>query len=111
MPWLTSAVVVYAILMLAGGVFGYFRAGSPASLWTGVIAGLLLLGAAAYSKTNPKQGFLVATGVSLILVGIFLKRFIDTGKAMPSLGLVGLSAIMLILLIVGHFLYKPPVSS
>lgn len=106
MPWLVICVVVYALLMLGGGVGGYVTARSTPSLITGIVAGLLLLGSAAWAKSNPKMGFGLATLVTAGLIAVFVRRYIETGKPMPSLGLVGLSVLMLILLLAGHFLNR-----
>jgi uncharacterized membrane protein (UPF0136 family) len=103
MPWLTAAVIVYAVLIAVGGVIGFATAGSQDSLIVGGTIGLLLLGAAAWSKSSPKAGFATAAALTLIVIGIFISRYLSTGKAMPAFGVIGLSAVMLILLAVGHF--------
>lgn len=106
MPWLLVVVVVYALLMLGGGVAGYVTAQSVPSLITGIISGMTLLGAAALAKTNPSAGYGVAAGATTMLIAIFISRFVETHKPMPSLGLVGISVLVLILLGVGHLMNK-----
>jgi uncharacterized membrane protein (UPF0136 family) len=103
MPWLMNAVVVYALLMLFGGIGGYATAKSVPSLVAGIASGALLLGSAALSKTHPRIGFFLATLITLALVVIFIRRYVETHKPM-NMGLVGLSLVMLLLLIVGHFM-------
>ena len=39
-------VLIYALLVAVGGVLGYVRAGSVASLVAGLVSGLLLVGSA-----------------------------------------------------------------
>ena len=104
MGWLNIAIFIYAILMLGGGIGGYVKAHSVPSLVTGIVSAVLLIGAVALAKTNPKVGYMIASLVTLVLVGIFIKRYVETQKVMPSLGLVGLSLLMLGMLIVGHFM-------
>jgi uncharacterized membrane protein (UPF0136 family) len=104
MNWLTTASVVYALMVAAGGFMGY-RAGSTMSLvMSGTIA-LLVLGAAALSVSNPRMGFGTVGALALVMIGIMLSRGISTGTfGMPVIGGITLSVIMLLLLVFGHFM-------
>lgn len=104
MGWLDVSVLVYALIMLGGGIGGYKVAHSPWSLVTGIASAVLLVGAIALARTNPKAGYLMATLVTLALLILFIIRYVQTQKMMPSMGLVGLSLVMLLLLIVGHYM-------
>ena len=63
----------YGVLSLAGGIMGYAKAKSRASLIAGGISGLVLIGSAALAASHPAAGFAVACVVSLALVGRFAK--------------------------------------
>lgn len=106
MNFLTLTMVYYFIfgaLTLLGGVMGYLKAKSNASLIAGVIsgslldlAGILLL----LRPTQPKLGLSVGVAVTLLLLSRFAPAFIKTKKWMPAgmifiLGLIslGLSAV------------------
>lgn len=104
MSWLSISVLIYAILMAGGGIGGYVAAKSVPSLLTGLISGVTLLTAAKLSVSQPRVGFGLAAITALALTAVFIKRYIDTQKPMPSLGLVGASVLMLGLLIFGHFM-------
>lgn len=104
MPWLSIAVIVYGIAVAAGGVMGFVSAGSPMSVITGGLAGLLIIGAGVMARTHPKAGYGGAAILALALVGFFIYRYIDSHKPMPAFGVIGLSVLMLILLAVGHFM-------
>lgn len=104
MPWLSIAVIVYGIAVAAGGVMGFVSAGSPMSLITGGLAGLLIIIAGVMAKNNPKAGYGAAALLALILIGFFIYRYMESHKAMPAFGVIGLSVLMLILLVVGHFM-------
>jgi uncharacterized membrane protein (UPF0136 family) len=72
----TIAIAVaagYGVLSLAGGVMGYVRANSRASLIAGGISGLLLLGGAALAVSQPALGLGLAAVVSAALVARFAK--------------------------------------
>ncbi|MBS1717967.1 MAG: TMEM14 family protein [Armatimonadetes bacterium] len=103
MSWLSITVLIYGLLMLGGGIGGYKAAGSLPSLYSGLISGCLLIAAAFVSKTNPRVGFGLAAAVAAVLCVVFVRRYTETQKVMPSLGLFGLSAIVLALLAFGHF--------
>jgi uncharacterized membrane protein (UPF0136 family) len=75
---------IYAALMIVGGVMGYKKAGSKASLYAGVLSGIFTLVATYMTQTNPALGYGLMTGISLILTFTFLKRLMATKKFMPS---------------------------
>ncbi len=108
MSWLTLAVLIYALIMFGGGVGGYAVAHSLPSLITGIVAGVLLVIAAVLARTNSKVGYGLAAVVALALGIVFIRRYFETGKPMPSLGLLGLSVLMLVVLAAGHFMLKNP---
>ena len=97
------AVLVYALIIAAGGMMGYVSAKSTASLISGFISGVLLLVAFALSLRNPKVGFALAALIALGLGIFFLVRFLHTGKWMPAGISVVLSAVMLALMLWGLF--------
>uniref|UniRef100_A0A8R1Y0Z4 Transmembrane protein 14C n=1 Tax=Onchocerca volvulus TaxID=6282 RepID=A0A8R1Y0Z4_ONCVO len=70
--------LAYAGIIIAGGLFGYFKAGSTMSLTAGLGFGSVA-GLAAYFNNNPVL-LVVSSGLALIM-GI---RFIYSGKIMPA---------------------------
>ncbi|KAJ1959643.1 Transmembrane protein 14C [Dimargaris xerosporica] len=78
----------YAALVFVGGVIGYAKAGSVASLASGVIMGSLMAMAAKLTSSNPDDAAL-AFGVSATLLLVMGYRFYATGKLVPA-GLVSL---------------------
>jgi len=104
MPWLSIAVIVYGIAVAAGGVMGFAMKGSVASLVSGGVSGILLMALGVISKDNPKFGFGISAGIALALIGLFVFRYLQTKSPMPAFGVIGLSVVMLVLLVVGHFM-------
>ena len=87
-------LVLYAGLMLGGGVGGYRAAGSKMSLWAGMISFILLVAARGLAHHHPRLGFGLGLIVALSLTAVFAKRVKDTGKAMPSGMLCALSVVV-----------------
>lgn len=85
--------IVFGLLTIAGGVMGYVKAGSTASLIAGSISGILLLVAAFLLPSHVVAGLVLAIVVSLLLAGRFLPAFFKTGKMMPN-GLMALLSIL-----------------
>jgi uncharacterized membrane protein (UPF0136 family) len=83
-----------------GGVMGYVKAGSTASIIAGSISGILLLLAAFLLPGNLTVGLVLAAVVSLALAGRFIPAFIKTGSIMPAGLMSVLSVIGLIMAIV-----------
>ena len=90
---MTSVFVIYGILMLAGGIFGFMKAGSKASLITGIASGILIFTGVGLLGTAYATGRAVLAVTSFILSGVFGIRLLKTRKFMPSGMLLVLSLI------------------
>ncbi len=76
--------LVFGVLTIAGGVVGYVKAGSVASIIAGSIAGVLLLVAAFLLPEHRAIGLATAFIISLLLTAQFVPKFIQTGRVMPA---------------------------
>ena len=85
--------VIFGLLTIAGGVMGYVKAGSTASLIAGSISGALILLAAFLLPGNAVAGLALGGLVSLLLIGYFLPAFMRTGKVMPA-GMMSILSIL-----------------
>lgn len=90
-------ILVFAVLMLVGGVMGA-RAGSKASLRAGSVSAAMLLVALWLSFGNAKLGYGAAAAIGAVLAIVFGKRLAATGKMMPSGMLLGVSLIAAVFL-------------
>jgi uncharacterized membrane protein (UPF0136 family) len=84
---------VYIVLLLVGGLMGYFKAGSKVSLITSGIFALLLTLVAAGMIAVPWA----AEGLMVVLLVVFIARYAKTKKFMPAGLMILLTAIFLIL--------------
>jgi len=75
--------IIFGLLTIAGGVMGYLKAGSTASLIAGLISGLLVLIAAFLLPGHAAAGLALGGLVSLLLIGYFLPAFLRNGRMMP----------------------------
>ena len=92
---------VYAVVLLAGGVMGYARARSVPSLAAGIVSGVLAAVAAVLLDLHhPRSGLGLGIALSLGMAVFFLGRFRRTGKAMPAMPVIAVSALVLILSLV-----------
>ena len=92
--------IVFGILTIAGGVVGYVKAGSVASIVAGGITGVLLLVAAFLLPEYRIVGLATAGIVSLLLAAQFVPKFVRTGRVMPAGMMSILSVIGIIVAIV-----------
>jgi len=92
--------IVFGLLTIVGGVMGYVKAGSTASIIAGSISGILLLLAAFLLPGNLAVGLALAAVVSIALAGRFVPAFIKTGHVMPAGLMSVLSVIGIIMAIV-----------
>jgi len=68
-------VLVYGILVAAGGVMGYVKSKSMPSLITGLLFGNLLIGCSVFMLNGDIRATYVALVLSLALLAIFFFRF------------------------------------
>src|SRR5947208_7598247 len=92
--------VIFGILTVVGGVVGYIKAGSVASIIAGSITGVLLLVAAFLLPEHRAIGLATALIVSLLLAAQFVPKFLRTGRVVPAGMMSILSAIGIIAVIV-----------
>lgn len=92
--------IVFGVLTIAGGIVGYVKAGSMASIIAGSITGILLLVAAFLLPEHRAIGLATAFIISLLLAAQFAPKFIRTGRVMPAGMMAILSVIGLIAAIV-----------
>lgn len=91
--------IIFGLLTIVGGVIGFVKAGSTASIIAGSISGIALLVAAYLLPGNVVLGLAIAGLVSLLLACRFIPAFMKTGQAMPAGMMSALSVIGLILAI------------
>ena len=76
--------IVFGVLTIAGGVVGYVKADSMASIVAGSITGVLLLVAAFLLPEHRAIGLATAFIISLLLAAQFAPKFLRTGRVMPA---------------------------
>lgn len=69
----------YGMLSLIGGVMGFVKAGSRASLIAGGASGVLLIGSALLGVSHPGVGLSIASVVSVALIVRFAKSAFGVG--------------------------------
>ena len=93
-----AALGVYALLLIAGGLVGYLKAGSRPSLIAGGVSGVLALLALAQSFQSPVWAFREGVVLAVALALVFGMRLRKTGKFMPSGMLLAVSGVAGVLL-------------
>ena len=91
--------IIFGLLTNAGGIVGYVKAGSAASIIAGAITGVLLLVAAFLLPEHRVAGLATALIVSLLLAAYFIRKYLSTGAVMPAgmmsvLSLIGIIAVI-----------------
>lgn len=80
----TAAAIGYGILTLIGGIIGYVKAKSQASLISGLVSGLLLIFAGSAQLMGQSWGLTLAAAISAVLAIVFIVRLVKTQKFMPA---------------------------
>jgi uncharacterized membrane protein (UPF0136 family) len=92
--------IIFGLLTIVGGVIGYVKAGSTASIVAGGISGIALIVAAYLLPGNVALGLIIAGVVSVALAARFIPAFMNTGKVMPAGLMAVLSVVGVIIAIV-----------
>jgi len=92
--------ILFGVLTIVGGVVGYIKAGSMASIIAGSITGVLLLVAGFVLPEHRAIGLATAFIISLLLAAQFVPKFIRTGRLMPAGMMSILSVIGIVVAIV-----------
>lgn len=80
----TVTAILYAILLLVGGLIGFVKAGSTTSLVASIIAALLMLFSIALIMRRNPFGMRLANVVTLFLLVFFSYRWWLTAAIVPS---------------------------
>ncbi len=86
---------VYIALLLVGGLMGYLKAGSKVSLITSIAFAIAL---AVFGYAPVPYGPQIVLGLLVLLLVVFLMRYVKTRKFMPAGMMVLLTALAGILL-------------
>lgn len=76
-------ILVYAFVVIFGGVFGYVKAKSQMSLISGLVSGVALL-AISFLAGSIQLKLGLATAIAAVLLITFIIRFVRTRKFMPA---------------------------
>jgi uncharacterized membrane protein (UPF0136 family) len=98
------SLLVLSILMTFGGIIGFLKAQSKASLAAGLISGALLICSYSISMRNSVVGILFGIIIALLLSITFAIRLFKTRKFMPSGMLMLLCIIELLFLAYVNYL-------
>lgn len=90
------ALMVYGLILIAGGAIGYVRAGSLVSLVAGVVFGLAAMAAGALAFRSPSAGLVMGFALSLTVGALFAWRFISTRALMPA----GITLVLSVLMVI-----------
>ncbi|MEN3370165.1 MAG: hypothetical protein V7609_2308 [Verrucomicrobiota bacterium] len=97
--------IIFGLLTIVGGVIGFVKAGSTASIIAGSVSGIALIVAAYLLPGNIVLGLAIAGLVSILLAGRFIPAFLKTGQAMPA-GLMSLLSVIGLILAILAWIKK-----
>src|ERR1700690_1429467 len=88
---------IYILLLLVGGLFGFFKGKSKISLVTSVVFAVLLILTTLRGIFDPAFANILANVVLLVLLVVFTLRLAKTKKFMPSGMMLALTILALAL--------------
>ncbi len=78
------SLLIYAVLLVVGGLVGYIQAQSKVSLIAGLGSGMVASIIYGITLSQPAIGFSLGAILGLILTGVFIMRFRKTQTFMPA---------------------------
>jgi len=97
--------IVFGLLTIVGGVIGFVKAGSTASIIAGSVSGILLIVAAFLLSGQLSLGLAIAGIVSILLAGRFIPAFMKTGQMMPA-GLMSILSVIGVIMAIVAWMKK-----
>ena len=97
--------IVFGALTIVGGIVGYVKAGSAASIIAGSITGVLFLVAAFLLPEHRMVGLATALIISLLLAAQFIPKLLRTGRVMPA-GIMSLLSVIGIIVVIVAWVKK-----
>jgi uncharacterized membrane protein (UPF0136 family) len=91
-------LLVYGLVIAAGGAWGYVSAGSTPSLAAGLVCGALVIASYFLSRSHLARGYKAGTGVAVVLCFLFAWRWSKSGAFMPSGMMLALSVVAVVLM-------------
>ena len=80
----TIALLIYGVTAIIGGIIGFTKSHSKASIISGSISGVGLLVSGAAAAQNLEWGKIAGMAIAALLVIVFVVRLITTKKFMPA---------------------------
>ena len=109
--WLNAILLLFSLLNIGLGIYGYVYKQSLVSLIAGLVIGVLMLGTVALAQSHPRWGRIGSLMLAIVVVIQFLPKFLNTGDWLPA-GTLAFSGIAVgIALIAGHLLAQSNRSS
>jgi uncharacterized membrane protein (UPF0136 family) len=92
--------LVFALLTIVGGIVGYVKAKSLASIVSGTVSGVLLIVASLLLPARPILAGVIALCVSVLLAGKFVPDFVHKKAFVPGglMALLSLASVLLTIL-------------
>ena len=87
-------LLIYGVIVEVGGVMGYVKAKSKASLIAGGLCGAALLLAGGLLVAGMAWGFWAGLTVNLLLIVVFGMRYAKTKAVMPAGLMLGISVVV-----------------
>ncbi|MBC8137023.1 MAG: TMEM14 family protein [Fibrella sp.] len=86
---------VYAAALFGGGLMGYIKAQSVPSLVGSSVFAVLALVAGIVTRNNPQTGLIIGVVNTLLVIGLFVYRYVETQKGAVAFPAIGMSMIVL----------------
>ncbi len=103
MPWLNTVLILFSLLNIGLGIYGYASKNSMPSLIAGVVIGALMLGTVALAKTHPRWGRIGSLALAVAVLGQFAPKFFKTQDWLPAGILTVAGGFVVVCLLGGHF--------
>ena len=101
-PHAAIVYIIYGLILLAGGIYGFAKTNSRPSLIAGIASAVVSIIAAIVFRHHPRVGLAIGALLGLILCAFFAGRFKSTGKAMPAIPISVLSALIFLYSIISY---------
>lgn len=99
---------LYAAALFGGGMMGFIQKHSVPSVIFSTIFAVIAIAAGVTTRNNANTGLTIGIIDALLVIGVFIYRYMKTHNAMPAFPAIGMSVIVIGLAVVALLSIKRP---
>jgi hypothetical protein len=104
MRWLNALLIIFSLLSIGLGIYGFSEKGSAVSLIAGGAAGFFMLATVYWAQSQPRWARIASLLIAVGMLIKFLPTFLKDGNWLRGGIMAIASAVIIVALLAGHMM-------